>query len=67
MPDISMFSPDGVNSYNIKDMTARNDIATKQDILTAGSGIEIEQYGSDTIIKTTGATIYANTLFPSGS
>ncbi len=35
----------------------------KQDTLVAGSGIEIDQ---DNVIKTTGATIYANPLYPSG-
>lgn len=35
----------------------------KQDTLIAGSGIEIDE---DNVIKTTGATIYANALFPSG-
>ena len=35
----------------------------KQDTLIAGSGIEIDE---DNVIKTTGATIYANALYPSG-
>lgn len=35
----------------------------KQDTLIAGSGIEIDE---DNVIKTTGATIYANPLYPSG-
>ena len=37
----------------------------KQDVLTAGDGIEIEAIGNSTIIKSTGAIIYANPLFPS--
>lgn len=44
-----------------------SEVAEKQDVLTAGEGIDIEQFGNDTIIKSSGAVIYANALFPSGS
>lgn len=40
-----------------------SEVADKQDVLIAGSGIEIDE---DNVIKTTGATIYANPLYPSG-
>ena len=41
-----------------------SEVATKQDSLTAGSGINID---IDNVISTTGATIYASALYPSGS
>lgn len=44
-----------------------SEVATKQDELTAGDGIEITAFGNQTIIKSSGAVIYANALYPSGS
>ena len=43
--------------------TLGSEVADKQDTLIAGNGIEIDE---DNVIKTTGATIYANPLYPSG-
>lgn len=52
MADISAITV-GSDTYNIKDATARSELAGKQDTLTAGTGISI----SDNVISATGGTI----------
>ena len=39
MVDVSKFS-DGINNYDIKDVTARNGLSNKQDILVSGTNIK---------------------------
>lgn len=57
----------GSTAIDLEDYYTKTQVDTalnlKQDTLTAGSGIIIDE---DNVIKTMGATIYANALFPSG-